>query len=251
MSTGSNPAPQSHFTDTALYDIFLFMASAPVESGSLRNGDLRNEGGELYTPDHVAKLLIGSFKYSQKDGRVTQDQILRYIASRFRARLDDAIIDTSFTQTYREAQRIINDPTLHKPGYKGAGTEVYMAMNGLRLRLRERLEPDIPLLTRRIITLDNRSIAGRDRQDPDPSNPDRDPHASYFTYHGLMRQSTGLAEYDQMFAELVAEYEDHTSEKSIWRESVSRIVESYISYHPEYVNDIPESYRPVHTLESL
>lgn len=243
---------------------------SPVETiPSLETAGSIEELSEQYSPEYIARLVINSFRFSQGMGGI-QHSIMAYMAHNFGERFSPEAIEASIPIASQTAMNIRNNSAVHAQTYKSGRqmepiplAEAETQVKTYTDSLNKHLEKDGPFksinfLTYAVIARDYNSLAissdksGRDRSGHNASSPYRDKYFSSWVYFGLMSQTTGMPEYDQMFADMVEVYKDTEQDLGYEglikdddvRSEAEQLIEFYVMRHPDQLSLLPEQFRP-------
>lgn len=164
---------------------------------------------EKYSPEYVGRLFFDSFRFSQGSPGV-QKYIFQYLSRHFGDRLTPELI-----------QQGVEKATPRIEGFVSGGKHVTGVLNTADFTIRrekekwievlndEQAQVEIPDLLVSILKSDS-SYGRRIRQGDYAAKHSRSdaPRLSQFVFYGLLGRTTGMPEYDAMFAELVDKLPD-------------------------------------------
>lgn len=227
---------------------------------ALRTIEDRESFYEPFDVDEIARLIVNSFRFSQGfdgDDVPAHQQILQYIASQYRNKIDPNLIQDAVKPATETALKIITKRSLHPPveeASANAYNQIDSYANLLKKFVKDKnCKSNMPGLTRVLIKADHVNLFGyvgkpQEGRQREPVPEDemvaaKDPFLSHFVFYGLMKRTTGVLEYDQMFADVVKEYEANINKDDDYHQQVQELVRIYIGHHPETIELLPEKYR--------
>jgi hypothetical protein len=230
------------------------------------------EAATPFSVQYTAALLVNSFRFSQGNSRF-QGPILEYLATRFHDQFDEQVISEARDPASRTVYKIINNKSQHNPHIRfdnpNADTNPNAKNRYAAVRkvvrvyarnllghleedpaiLAEEAEDSAQYLATETIERDSyflgltmhkgqpeRRSQRRLREQGRLATPFNDPYFSFWVYHGLMQQTTGFKEYDAMFEEMVAAFEDTYSFGSSYRQKSDALEAHYAEHHPVQVD---------------
>lgn len=214
-----------------------------------------------HTGDHIGlkrKILMATFQFSQGD-EILQRTIFQYLKALHPDwELKEADESKLFDESVELARSRFNDPRHHyhvetKEHWSGLPSEVVTFKEGLRYArvylngtVKERSEL-IPDIFRHIALKDwwftvHKLGRGYIPDGTSHYNPYKDPWRSDLCYFGFLGHTTGLPEFDQMFAEVVRYWQLHSDKnKDADADMIRSVVDSFNSHHPTMTVTLTES----------
>ena len=207
-----------------------------------------------YDADYTARLIVYSFFFSQGNAGF-QYEILGYLVSKFRTHFDESVFDEASSLAAQRIKRIGSNRKTHKElDWKNEPIDFSEAAAQLQAKtyfgyVKELLdeEPEVangkfelPKLRKHVLEKDYQHLGptnnggGRRREPSASSSPYSDGHLSQWVYFGLMRQATGMSEYDQMFADMVS-CDMHYKEYEL-----PHLINYHIHFHPDQYDFLPD-----------
>jgi hypothetical protein len=190
----------------------------------------------------VVKILIGSFRFSQGDN-LLQRSLLSLVAWNNRGRISSDIIEAAFPIARDAANKIIRNSQLHT-ATGDSSAQVSEFTNYFKNCLGGS-PPDLSLVTRSVISRDYKFVVirgGRNRSGGDRVTPANDPHLSHFINYGLLGNSTGITEYDEIFKQIADTYKEQRAEIDLACSTnstyISELIDTYIIHHPEQADAV-------------
>jgi hypothetical protein len=207
-----------------------------------------HETHEKYEVNDAIRLIINSFRFSQGDELLQRD-FLKQVGYLVHGKLDPETVRQAIEPTTTAVEKIVSNSKLHSKANPAlAREEVESNANFLAENINDQ-QPSNNLSATSVIWRDYKFLIdreGRDRADTERRSPATDPYLSQFVYYGLMAQTTGSPEYDQIFAEAVKAYEEHVKpEHPDYKDMVNLLIEKYLSNHPDQIDLLPETERPL------
>lgn len=190
----------------------------------------------------VVKILIGSFRFSQGDS-LLQKSLLSLVAWNNRGRISPDTIKEAFPIARDAANKIIRNSQLHT--VTGDASSQVLEFAEYFSKSLDSSPPHLDFVTRSLINRDCKflgSRSGRDRSEGERVTPANDPYLSHFIYYGLLGNSTGTPEYDQIFQQLTDTYKKQSEEIAAkCREDkvfIETMFDTYITHHPEQADAV-------------
>ncbi len=215
-----------------------------------------------YNRAYTARLLVHSFFFSQGSESL-QDTILTFLVGRFGNNFDPQVINEAMEPASKAAYAIRSNERLHgtviRDGIQENTTEeeAREELENLAIKLVAVLDEkdiysqegvDISGLTNGLIYIDisrlgpHPSAGGRRRQASETVTMYSDSYLSQWVFFGLMAQSTGMLEYDEMFAEVVRHFRLSSGDEEYkdWVDTSAQLIDNHLAHHPEQAELLPD-----------
>lgn len=197
-------------------------------------------GGEPYDHRHLARLFIGSFRFSQGRPEL-QVQILAHLVGRYGGRMRRELLPVATEQATPTLLRVVGNHRLHGPVADADSRELIAAQAAAfdRLLAAAVVPPVDPLDLAVGMAEADLAYLGRPAGRPRSGEVDTggsswvDRWTGLLAFHAVLGRSAGLAEFDAMFEAISRAVREAPELPPVVRDAVAR----HFAQHPEDRSD--------------